>query len=294
LEPDLIAAQGIRADDEYPDPDEVYARACAQWRGAQALQRRRATQKLIFDRGPVALAFTGDQHLGGRGVNVPRCFAEAELIARTPGMWAVTVGDILDNFIWASLLGLRLETEFTIPDEWALVRRYLAILGPRLVLSVGGNHDAWTRRLAGVDYFREALAEVNPDCIYDADDARIQLMVGEIPFHGRIRHKWKGHSIYNPSHGIERAAKWDQDFQWGVGAHTHASGVVRSFNNGGVNGMAAMVGSYKRVDHYARRLGFPKSNQSCAVVIVFDDETRSMTGFDNLHLAANFMRRLYG
>lgn len=55
-----------------------------------------------------------------------------------------------------------------------------------------------------------------------------------------------------------------------------------------------MVGTYKRVDPYARRLGFPKSNQSAAVAIVYDDESRSMTGFDNLFVAAQFMRRMYG
>jgi hypothetical protein len=292
-EPELTAVAGIRADDEFPDPDEVYERACEEWRRSEEAQARRERQKLVFDHGPVGLAFVGDQHLGGRGVNVPRCFAEAELIARTPGLWAVVLGDVIDNFIWSSLLSVRLETTMSIPEEWALVRRYLGVLGPRLVLSVGGNHDQWTTRLAGVDYFREAVAEVNPDCIYDRDDARVEVRVGEIPFYGRIRHRWKGSSIYNPTHGIERAAKWDQDFQWGVGAHTHQAGVVRSFNNGGIGGMAAQVGSYKVVDPYARRLGFPKSNQSTAVVIVFDDETRSMTGFDNLHVAARFMRRLY-
>lgn len=226
-EPELTAVEGIRADDEYPDPDEVYARACEEWRRAEELLDRREMQKLQFDHGPVALTFVGDQHLGGNGVNVPRCFAEAELVARTPGMWAVLLGDTLDNFVRQALLKVRLFAKFSIPDEWALVRRYLGILGPKLVLSVSGNHEGWTRRLAGVDYFREAVAEVNPDCIYDVDDARVLVKVGEIPFYGRIRHKWKGSSIYNPTHGIERAAKWDADFQWGVGAHTHQAGVVR-------------------------------------------------------------------
>jgi len=105
----------------------------------------------------------------------------------------------------------------------------------------------------------------------------------------RVRHKWRGSSIYNPSHGIERAFKWDQDFEIGVGGHTHASGVVRSFNAAGSTGWAAMVGSYKRVDEFARRGGFAKANGSAAVALLFDEVSGRAVGFDDLGLCARVL-----
>lgn len=282
---------GVRAD-EGPDEDAIYRAALARWAAVSVLEARRQTQEIRFARGPVCVTFAADQHLGGDGCDIEWAFAEAELIAETPGMYIGLVGDETDNFVWPSLLPVRLIAQTSIPDEWALLRRYLRVLAPKLVLSVAGNHQNWTRRLVGVDYFREVLASIRPACIYDTDDARVRLSVGGVSWMLRIRHKWAGSSIYNPTHGIERAAKWDADFTIGIGAHTHTAGVVRTFNVGGRNGLAAMCGPYKRCDEYAKRGGFPKPNQTAAIALLFDGDTGSVTGFDNLQMAARVMRAL--
>jgi hypothetical protein len=108
----------------------------------------------------------------------------------------------------------------------------------------------------------------------------------------RCRHKWRGTSIYNPTHGIERAQKWDQDFLVGIGGHTHAAAVAREFNAGGQTGLAVMLGAYKTVDTYARELGVPKANNGTAVAITFDAESGSVTGTTDLEAAAKFMRHV--
>lgn len=291
--PPPCISTGVMAAGELPDEDEVYAQAIAGWEETRKLEERRNSQVLEFPYGPVAFVWMADQHLGGKGVDYPRAFAEAEIVQATPGMFAGTVGDLLDAFIIDRLLKIRLGEVFSIPEEFALVRRYLRILGSKLKISIGGNHDFWFNWLTGIDYFREVLADITPGVIYDTDDCRVALRVGEAEFRGRIRHKWRGQSIYNPTHGAERAAKWDQDFEWAVGAHTHACGVARGFTAGGESGIAVQCGSYKVVDDYARRMGFPMPNKSTAVTIVFDEETHSMTGFENLEFAAQFMRRMY-
>lgn len=276
-----------------PDEEEVFRRACEEWEAVRWLEAQRSAQRISFDRGPVCLVFSGDHHLGSRGTDYPRCFAEAELVRDTAGMYAVLLGDLLDNFVIGQLRQVRDDTRFTIGDEWALVRRYLRVIGPKLVAQVAGNHDQWAKTLIGVDYFREVAGSIAPGCIYDADDARVEVQVGEWTLPMRIRHHWQGHSIYNITHGIERAAKWDQDFLLAAGAHKHRGGVARPFVVGGQHGMAVMVGTYKRVDAFARRLGVPRVNDSTAVAVLLDDETRSMTGFDNLEMAARYMEQVY-
>jgi hypothetical protein len=79
---------------------------------------------------------------------------------------------------------------------------------------------------------------------------------------------------------------------WGVGAHTHASGLARQFNNSGADGLALLCGSYKRVDKYAKQSGFPRPNASAAVAIIFDERTRTMQGFNDLQLAAQTLTAL--
>lgn len=296
IEPQDAAALGWEVEgvfpDEAPNEDEVYERARQEWAKTRDHEAKRAVQKLKFDQPYVMLAFVGDQHLGDPGTDVERCFAEAQLIAETPGMACITVGDALNQFVIGRLRQARDNVRLAICDEWALVRRYYRMLAPKLCASVGGNHDYWAVLLVGIDYFRDVLADVSPHALYDPHDLRVTLEVGGTAFPGRIRHQWQGRSIYNVTHSIERAQKWDQDFIWGVGGHTHESGVVRTFNVGGRNGLAALVGSYKRHDSFAKMIGFPRPNTSTGVAILFDAETGSMTGFDSLEVAAKVMRHL--
>lgn len=290
--PECIAV-GVQAS-ETLDEDEVYERACARWQEAQDLEKRKAEQRLEFSHGPACLVFLADLHFGGFGVDYPRAFSEASIIRDTPGMYACFVGDAVNNFIAGKLLAKNLTGELPIDEGWILFKRWLGVIGPKLRLVVSGNHENWTRQLAGIDHMRDVTASVAPGAIYDRDDCRIKLKVGETIWPGRIRHKWMGKSIYSPTHGIERAAKWDHDFLWGVGAHNHSSGCARGFNVGGRSGMAVMCGTYKRIDDFAARLGFPKPNDSVAVALVFDEDTDSITGFESLPFAAAFMREMYG
>lgn len=293
---ELVAAQpsitGVRAAEPL-DENEVYARAVAEWEKTRRLETRRQNQVIKFHGGPVCVVFLADQHVGDDGTDYPRMFQDAQVIAATPGMWAITVGDVLNQFVIGKLRQARDQARLNIPDEWALTRRYLRLLAPKLLASVAGNHDNWTTLLTGLDYFREVVGSIRPDVLYDADDAKILLKVGSREWPGRIRHQWSGKSIYNPTHGIERLARQDGDFVWGIGGHTHASGVCREFNNAGSVGMAGLCGSYKTVDAYARKHGFARPNGSAAIAILFDETTGSMTGFSDLGMAAWVMNRIY-
>lgn len=287
-------SEGVTAG-ELPDEDEVFRRACAAWQGTQRLIDRKASQLVRFDDTPaICLVFAGDQHLGNAGTDYPRAFREAELVRDTPGMVAWLMGDLLDNFVIGKLRQARDASTISIPDEWALVRRYLRIIGPKLVGVTSGNHDQWSTMLAGVDYFREVLAGVAPGALYDSDDSRVAVRVGGENGHTfrlRMRHKWRGTSIYSPTHGQERAARWDDDADIFVGAHTHAAGVSREFTVGGASKLAVQVGAYKRYDAYARREGFAMPNTSTAVAVVLTWDG-AMTGFANLELAADFIGSL--
>jgi hypothetical protein len=291
--PRVIDSRGVLPESYFPDEEEVFDRACREWERTQRLMAERANQRLVFDHGPVALVETADWHMGGQGVDYPRLDEELRLMTETPGMWVVGAGDLLDQFILSSLRWTRDNNRLAIRDEWVLLRRMLKIIAPKLLVVVSGNHDNWLEMLTGISYFERELRDLKPDVLYDTDDVVVTVQVGDWKLPTRIRHQWTGSSIYNPTHGIERAAKWDQNFVIGMGAHTHRSGVTRTMNVGGVTGMAMMAGAYKRDDPYARRKGFALPNASTSVAVVIDEEHRSLTGFNNLAACADYMQELY-
>lgn len=284
---------GVTSGDIRPNLDDAMERAAREWEVTSELGQMREQQVIEFSHGPVALVWVADLHIGGSGVDYPRMFDEAEIIADTPGMYLGLVGDLVDSFIIGKLLQVRMGTRLNITDEWVLLRKYLEIVKDKILVSVGGNHDYWHTALSGIDYLADVMSSISSSAIYDQDDARVTVKIGDVEWPGRIRHKWRGSSIYNDTHGIERASKWDQDFLWGVGAHDHASGLGRQFNNAGRTGLAMKCGSYKRVDKHARKSGFPKHNESTAIAVVFNELYGTMTPFNCLHTCADYMRAIY-
>lgn len=276
---------------ERPDEDTAFQKAVASWRKVARLQERRQSQRIEFDQSPVGIAFVADLHLGSPGVDYERVFREAKLIADTPNMYVMLCGDLLDNFIIPKLVAARYQSEVTIAEEWVLVRRYLKTIGHKLLVSVSGNHEKWTWVLSGLDYFADVLKESMPHTvIFDADDISLTLKVNKTSFPIRLRHHWRYNSVYNVTHGIEQTHRFDGGFLVGVGAHTHAAGVVRTFNAGGQNAVAVMCGSYKEMDNFARQQGFPRPNRSAAMSVIFFGNG-AMVGIDRLDLAAEVLSK---
>lgn len=291
--PPAAQIDGAVPEDHLVDPEEALSRAKLEWQRTEALLDRQKNQVIRFDYGPVGITFLADQHLGAEGVNYLRCFEEAELITSTPGMYIGLVGDLVDNFIVNKLLWLSLKNRISTSDEAALLKMYLSAVAPRLVCAVSGNHDWWTTMITGIDYFAQSLRDIAPLMLYDQHQLDLQVGVGKARYTGRIRHHWRNYSMYNPTHGIEQAYRVDgAPFVWAVGGHTHVSGLSREFNAGGDTGVALILGSYKRYDQYARRLGFPAPNQSTAVTVIFDEF--GMRGESNLQRAVDYFQGVYG
>jgi hypothetical protein len=278
-------------------PDDDPLDAAIIWKRAVDISERKLAQPpqaaaLSFPYGPVCIAFSADWHLGSEGTDYARLEDELGLIADTPGMYAGFIGDALDNFILGKLMALRMGTPFRISEEWAMVRYALEMIAPKLLFAVGGNHDAWTARAAGIDYLADVIRQVSA-VPYDADELTLSLQVGAASYAIRARHKWRLNSMYNPTHGIEQASRFDKGrgFDVGVGAHTHTSGLSREFNNGGRTGIAVLAGAYKRHDDFARQVGFPGPNDATAVAVVFTEA--GMWGTSNLRAAADYMAAMY-
>jgi hypothetical protein len=291
--PELVALEGVDAEGHEPDEDEVYERAVQDYENTRLLYEKKRSQRIVFDSGPIALVWAADHHFGDPGVDVERAFTEAQLIADTPGMYLGLGGDMINNFILQTLRHARDNARMGIRDEWALLRKYLRITLPKHLFSIPGNHLGWSHLLTGIDYFAELLKELDDHSLYDMDEVVFTLQVGDWEIPCKARHKWRGNSIYNVTHAIERASLREGDFLLGFGAHNHTGGFTRTINVNGENGMAVQAGSYKRIDSYAIEKGFDKPNQSTAVAVIIHDHQRSFVGYDNLDVCANDLMAYY-
>ena len=293
LEAPSYITQGDTIGEDDFDEEELWEQATAISRKIKERNGRKNEKEIIFSHAPVCIVFMADLHLGDKAVDYERLDRDIRTILSTPGMFVALVGDLLNNYIIGRLKAIRIVSELSVPQEWVLARRVLRLLAPKLLLSVAGNHDLWTNALTGVDFLKEIHAQLNPDIMYAKYEHKLGVRVGSSLYQMRVRHKWKGYSQYNPTHGIEWAAKFDKgrDFDIGVAAHTHVSGLYRQFNNGGKTGHAVVCGSYVFDDDYANMIGFPEPNESASVAIVIDD--KSVFGTNCLESAADYMKAVY-
>ena len=291
--PKLVEIEGVTPEDLVPDEASVLNRAKDDFQKVKDVYERKNNQLIKFDDGPIALVWAADHHFGDPGVDVERAFEEAKLIANTPGMWVGLGGDMTNNFIVTKLQFIRNEARMTITDEWVLMKMYIETLMEKILFSMPGNHGGWTKLLSGIDYFANIMDRLCKNALYDKHQVRFTLQVGDWKIPCKARHKWRGSSIYNVTHAIDRSALREGDFLIGFGAHTHTGGYYRTLNVSGENGIALQSGSYKRYDEYPEELGLDRPNKSTAVAVMIVPENRSFTGFDNLQTCADVIRSYY-
>jgi len=276
------------------DKEEIIQGAKREWQKTLKYYAKKNSQHINLSESTVSLVFLGDVHAGGHGVNYERLFADAEIIARTPGMYVVVVGDLVDQFILPSMGSIRFGTSITIKEEWVIVAEFLRLVAEKVIVMVAGNHDNWTLRMAGVDMLEEVMSKFGKP-LYAQNDCFFRLTVNDSAgWNFRVRHNWRGKSILNPTHGIERAANKDHRFDVGVGAHTHQGSVVRQFNTTNHRlGYAVLCGTYKLVDDFADRIGFDSGLLNPTPVLAFTDRG-TVISFETLEDAAIYQTSVLG
>lgn len=283
--------EGLTAQDTY-DEGELWDRALHLQIPAEKIREKRKEQVIPFEWGPIAIAFLSDVHFGGAGVDYQAVKADAEMVRDTPGMYAVYHGDGTDNWIMGKLQGLQRDQPIPHDDAIRLHKSWLGILGEKLIAAVPGNHDLWTKKVAGIEYVREQLG--NSKCLYHPFEIACDLTIGEdVRLRLKIRHKWKYNSVFNATHGLQVGwERGDDDFDIAVGGHTHVGSFFHDFHRHGRRRWAVLTGTYKRYDAFGEECGYPSPKDSgCGALVIDNDGT--INGFRDLRTAADFLAFLY-
>jgi predicted MPP superfamily phosphohydrolase len=237
---------------------------------------------------PIAVAFVSDQHIGGTS-DLRRMREDAQLIANTTGLYAILGGDGLDNHI--KHFGAIIAAKHTPDDQYKLFEHYLGLLGDKVLVAISGNHEAWTMAASGIDLLARIVK--NKKIAYSANEARLQLKLGDIVYSLAVRHQYRYNSSFNQTHAVKQWLRMGEEmFDVGVICHHHEASMEHFFSHG-LDRIAIRPGTYQRQSDFSARLGFNAGKPSCPTVILFPKE-RKILPFVDVRPAAAVLRALRG
>lgn len=215
---------------------------------------------------PIGLAFVGDPHVDDDGCNWPLLTRDVELLANTPGMHAINIGDTTNNWT-GRLVKKYADQESSKKTGYKLAKWLLKDSGVNWLMWLLGNHDSWND---GATIISEMAADITPVFDWQARFV-IEFPNGaSCPVHAA--HNFKGTSIYNPSHGAMRAAKFGQRCpRILMQGHHHDYHMVEGvYEDLDQTYWAGKCRGYKYIDSYADNLQFGQNSHGATVTAIID------------------------
>lgn len=272
------------------DLEDALARHRRQFQRIHKTHERKHQQHVYLPGALAMVTLFSDQHIGSPHADIDRMFEEQRAVMAIPNSFVALGGDVVDNYVIGKLAAQNMHHHVNVSEEWQIARHYMEGFGDRLIWVHSGNHAQWSTKMIGVDLDRS----ITPDgVLYDADEILVNVHIGPHSYLIRSRHKWGGNSIHNPTHGLERAARFDSSApDIFIGAHVHKGALVRNFILGNQRKTAILTGTYKGTsDTYARQEGFAANDGSTGVSIIFFPDG-SYHAFDSIPAACQVMRAL--
>jgi hypothetical protein len=264
--------------------EEIMARCKTGYeRRAAAAAARNWMRFKVHEKGPFALVFVGDPHMGDNGFNAPLFERDVALIRETPAMWAVGLGDYTNH--WSGYLAQKIypHQDVTRTQEHVLVEWLVSQIKPTgesiWWLMVLGNHDIWGvdkgHLLEWMARGRAPVEEWEARFIVECPNGR------EIPVHAA--HNFPGRSIYNPLHSVMRKGKFTGfEAQIYMAGDTHNWAMLHIEDEEG-NGQVAWfcrARGYKYIDGYSTRLGYGNQHYGASITAIIDPSVEGPAAID--------------
>lgn len=224
---------------------------------------------------PYGILWFGDPHLG---VNTDWDLLNAHIeVAKQDGVYGGNIGDTTDAWPWTGRLAkLWSEADISRKTEQRLAKWFMFDAGISWLVWLLGNHDAWNM----TEFYKELGAFQVP-----VEDWRAQFrLVHNNKTETRIdaAHGRKGSSIYNPTHGTLREAKFGEQADAFITGHTHNFGIFEiEFAEKKQKTHLVQISGYKISGLYDTTNGFAQSNHGAGVLQVIDPETGRSTFFSD-------------
>lgn len=228
----------------------------------------------LFESGenlPIGIVNISDQHFGNIGTDYKKAKEDAKLIGKTEGLYAIDGGDSADNHINTKIMPAIINSKVPPIDQISLLKVYYKWLNNKLIAKISGNHEFWTKKYAGIDFYDVLKPDVIVPSSYSRHEAKVTIFVGDIEYRIMIRHKFRYNSSFNLTHTVKRMWEHsDWDFDIGVVCHGHVPS-IEPFYRHGKEIWAIRPGSYMVKDEYAMEMGYYGTQISCPTCILYPD-----------------------
>jgi hypothetical protein len=238
---------------------------------------------------PICITGLGDLHLGSSNLDSDRLITDIKIIQKTDGMYAVGMGDWLQNFIHPKLMTAS-RGDLRPSCQWILVELVIKALAKTLIMTNPGNHDMWTQELTDIDKM-SYLAKAANIC-YNNDEApsTMQVKYKEVEYLGAFRHKPIGGSRINPMLGGKNIYRDLVPYDFCMIAHQHIYG-IEHFEKHGETRIVMSCGSYKTDDRYGKKCGFANARPIMPSIILLP-EKKEMIAVEDTRTAALILTKL--
>lgn len=292
--PQLVEVLAPEASRDETD-DEFWARFLKASRKtvAKAAAQKYATIRIASDV-PVALCISSDWHIGTE-CDMDKLLTVARLVANTPGMYALVVGDQTNNPIKH-----RGGNVGAVPDELRALELTVAEFRFKILGWTSGNHDDWAKDFAGIDALKwlstkhrihyapdELLYQVQIVSPHDPEDVTAEYLIA-------TRHQWRRHSNLNPTHACKTWLQ-EQQMNWetipdvlAIG-HNHVAAIC-SEQFAGRDVHFLRMGSFQRDSSYARAKGFADYRPTAPTVVLPPTREQRIACFPDPQDALQHMR----
>lgn len=253
---------------------------------AETLALPEASVAIETDR-PVGIVFMSDFHLGNAGTDTQQLREDIALINTCDRLKVYVGGDGIDNFVIPALANAHRDgSVVTLEMQYLLFKSVIKQLLPNLLAIGTGNHDAWTKKLAGIEAMLYALRDV--PVLHTKEDTYLNLTVGQQSYTIFRKHRPPRSSQLNEGHGIQHQFRFgERPFDVGVMEHHHVPHISTFFGHGEMR-WAIRTGSYKIKDAFAREFGFYNSRPGTPVIVLFPYR-KTIVPFMNIADAIDFL-----
>lgn len=251
---------------------------------AKAAAARNWFEIRVKETKPYALLWFGDPHLGPH--TAWPILEKHIAIARQDGVYGANIGDTTNSWPWTGRMArLWAESDISHKTERRLAEWFMFEAGIQWLLWILGNHDEWNNK----DFYKKLGAYAVPVIDWRAKFTLVHNNGSKTRIdaaHGR-----KGSSIYNPTHGTLRDAKFGEDAALYVTGHTHNFGLFEyEMPERKTNAWLAQVRGYKVFDDYALVNGFAESQKGHAIMSIIDPATGAVQCFADPEEGAAFLK----
>jgi hypothetical protein len=229
------------------------------------------------------LVASGDKHIGADGFDWAKFQYDTDLILKTPDVWELEMGDIVDNLFFnkdEDIMNVR--EQIGVLNAWAKVM----VEKGKVLATISGNHQEWMFGKMGVEFYMLAFG-YGGHIPHLRDGGDIFWKYGNVLYRINSKHKTKYNSDLNPHHTNHRTF-WMACPEADVilSAHTHSLSqeswsIVRDGKDRDVH--FGKTGSYKAKDRYRDANGFIPNWQTgalCYTFHPFKKEIWSVTGVE--------------